>query len=110
MDEMPDFMKQFFQILQLGQVDQGSWVNVAKLSSEDQLKKKNYDMQLRRLVSEGKVLFSKLQVVRATIEANKAEFWDEVYKTYNLPSDLNYKIDEQGQVSKHVAAPPAENA
>ncbi len=103
MDGMDDVLKHLKQFL-VGD-DGGTWVNVAKLSSEDILKKKNHDMQLRRLTSEGKVLYSKLEVIRATMAANSTEFWDGIYKAYNLPSDLTYKIDADGQVLKHVPSP-----
>ena len=90
---------------------QGTWISVAKLSPEDILKKKNHDLQARRLASEAKVLHDKLRVITAQLEANRSEFWDGIYKAYSLPSDLQYKIDEDaGQVLKHVPPPPAENA
>jgi hypothetical protein len=105
-EEMPEFMKHVLGMFKIVDLNAGTWVNVAKLNSEDQLKKKNHDMQIRRLMSEGKVLNDKLQLLHATIQAAKSEFWDGVYKTYSLPSDLSYRIDDTGQVLKHVAEPP----
>lgn len=110
MDELPDFLKNILGIFKIIQPDSGTWVNVARLNSEDMLKKKNHDSQCRKLWSEGKVLYTKLQALNATIEANKAEFWDGIYKNYSLPSDHSYRIDDTGQVLKHVPAPPVENA
>lgn len=108
-NELPDFIKGF--LMHITQQEEGTWVPVARLSSDDTLKRKNHDMQARRLASEGKVLYHKLQVIQATLAANKSEFWDSIYKAYNLPSDLTYKIDDDGTVLKHVPTPPtAENA
>lgn len=104
-DDFSEFMKQFF-----GPPNPGTWVAVSKLSGDDLLRKKNHDMQTRRLGSEARVLNDKLQVLIATIRANNSEFWDSLYRTYSLPSDLNYKIDQEGNITKHVPAPPAENA
>jgi hypothetical protein len=111
-NDMPDEIKRFMKFFESfnHQHNQGTWVNVAKLSPEDTLKKKNLDMTNRRLWSEYKVFMSKIQLTQATLQANNMEFWDSIYKAYNLPSDLQYKIDNEGQVIKHVPAPPAENA
>lgn len=111
MDEIPEEMKRFMEFFEsFENHNQGTWVNVAKLSPEDTLKKKNLDMSNRRLLSEYKVFLSKIHLVQATMQANSMEFWDSIYKNYNLPSDLQYKIDNEGQVIKHVPAPPSENA
>lgn len=107
MSSLPDPLK---RILGLLSGHQGTWVNVAKLTPEDTLKKKNHDLQGRRLASEAKVLHDKLRVVGAQLAANQSEFWDGIYRAYSLPSDLQYRIDDEGQVMKHVPAPPAENA
>lgn len=108
MSDFPDFMKNLLGIFHIIHPDSGTWVNVGKLNSDDILKKKRHDMDCRRLWSEGKVLYNKLQVIHATLEANKAEFWDGIYKAYSLPSDLNYRVDDTGQISKHVPAPPSQ--
>lgn len=115
-DEMPDFLKKMFEHMHivemnLGGGDKGSWVNVARLKDEDILKKKELDMKRRRLFSKAKVLSSKLQALYATMQAEQDEFWDGIYETYSLPSNLPYKVDEEGQVIKYVPAPPpTENA
>lgn len=114
MDEMPEFLKKMFEHMHIVELslgaEKGSWVNVAKLSPVDILKKKDFDMRARRLYSQAKVLHSKLQVIYATMQSEKDELWDGLYGNYNLPSDLSYRIDEKGQVIKYVPAPPAENA
>lgn len=114
MDEMPEFLKKMFEHMHMAEMnlagDKGSWVNVAKLSPEDMLKKKELDMKRRRNFSAAKVLSSKLQVIWATMQAEQDEFWDGIYTTYSLPANLPYKVDDQGQVIKYVPAPPAENA
>lgn len=111
---MPDFLKKMFEHMHAVEMnlagDKGSWVNVAALKPEDILKKKELEMHKRRLWSQAKVLSSKLQVVWATMQAEQDEFWDGIYGTYNLPANLAYKVDENGQVVKYVPAPPAENA
>lgn len=103
-DDIPDFLKPFFG------GNAGSWIQIGRLTGEDLLRKKNFDMQERRYASEARVLNDKLQVIIAQARAARSEFWDSLYKAYSLPSDLNYKIDEQGIIMKHVPAPPAENA
>ena len=82
---------------------------MSKLSGDDLLRKKNHDMQTRRLASEARVMNDKLQVIMATMKANNSEFWDSLYKTYSLPADLNYRIDAEGNITKHVASPPGAN-
>lgn len=110
MNDVPDEIKNIMKFFQSFETkDQSTWVNVAKLSPEDTMKKKNLDMANRRLFSEYKVYLTKIHLVQATLSANNTEFWDGIYKGYNLPSDLQYKIDNEGQVIKHVPAPPAEN-
>lgn len=91
----------------LFQAPPGSFHSVAKLAGEDLLKKKNYDMRTRRLASKARVLRDKHQAIMAELEANRSEFWDGIYESCGLPSDLNYKIDEDGQVFKFVP-PPAQ--
>ena len=114
MDEVPEFLKKLFKHMHVVEMnlsaDKGSWVNVAKLSPEDMLKKKDLDMRKRRQMSQAKVLSSKLQVIYAIMQAEQDEFWDGVYGTYSLPANLPYKVDDQGQVVKYVPAPPSENA
>ena len=114
MDEMPDFLKEMFKHMHIVEMNlegtKGSWVNVAQLKPEDILKKKELDMKRRRFWSKAKVLSSKLQALSATMQAENDEFWDGIYETYSLPSNLPYKVDETGQVIKYVPAPPAENA
>lgn len=110
MDELPDEIKRIMKFFESFEAqNQGIWVNVAKLSPEDTLKKKNLDMANRRLWSEYKVHLSKIHLVQAILQANNTEFWDGIYRAYNLPSDLQYKIDNEGQVIKHVPPPQAEN-
>lgn len=113
MEQMPDFLKQLFDHLHLVEMnfaDKGSWVNVAKLKPEDVLKKKDLDLRRRQMFSKAKVLASKIQVIQATLQAEQDEFWDSIYVGYNLPANLPYKVDEEGQVVKYVSAPPpAEN-
>lgn len=104
-DDFGEFMKQFF-----GPPDPGTWVAVSKLSGDDLMRKKTHDSLQRRLGSEARVLNDKLKMIVATIQSNNSEFWDSLYKTYSLPSDLNYKIDGEGNITKHVPTPPAENA
>jgi hypothetical protein len=112
MDEMPDFLKKLFEhihVVEMNFGDKGSWVNVAKLQSEDVLKKKELDLKRRQFFSKAKVLTSKLQVIYATAQADQDEFWDGLYSKYNLPANLPYKVDDDGQVVKYVPAPPSEN-
>ncbi len=106
MGSLPEPLKRLLGL----QDHKGTWVNVVKLQPEDVMKKKNHDMQARRLASEAKVLHDKLRLIAATLNANQSEFWDGIYKHYSLPSDLQYRIDDEGHVLKHVPAPPAENA
>jgi hypothetical protein len=115
MDEIPDFLKKMFEHMHMVELnleggDKGTWVNVAKLSPEDMMKKKELDMKKRRHFSKAKMLSSKLQAVYATMQADQDEFWDGIYEAYSLPSNLPYKVDDEGQVIKYVPAPPAENA
>jgi len=113
MDERTDFLKKMFEHMHLVEMNlegqKGSWVNVATLKPEDVMKKKELDMKRRRFWSKSKVLASRLQALQASMQADQDEFWDGIYETYNLPSTLNYKVDENGQVVKYVPAPPAEN-
>jgi hypothetical protein len=113
MEGMPDYLKQLFDHMHIVEMslggDKGTWVNVAQLKPEDILKKKDLDMKRRRLGSKAKVLTSKLQALYATAQADQDEFWDGIYETYNLPANLPYKVEENGQVVKYVPAPPAEN-
>ena len=113
MDQVPDFLKEMFKHMHIIEMnlegDKGTWVNVAQLKPEDIIKKKEMDLKRRRHWSAAKVLSSKLQVVQATIQAEQDEFWDGIYTAYNLPANLAYKVDENGQVVKYVPAPPAEN-
>lgn len=106
MADLPDFLKHIMGIFRIIEPVSGTWVNVAQLKPEDVLKHKNHEMKRRRAFSEGKVLYAKLQALQAQMEAEKAEFWDELYKGYNLPSDLQYRIEDGGQVMKLVPAPP----
>jgi hypothetical protein len=114
MDQLPDPLKKLFEHMHMIELnlegDKGTWVNVTKLSPEDMMKKKDLDMKKRRQSSEIKVLTSKLNVIYATLQADQDEFWDGIYKNYGLPSNLPYKVDEQGQVIKYVPPPPGENA
>ena len=114
MEEMPDFLKKMFEHMHIVEMnlggEKGSWVNVAQMKPEDIMKKKELDLKRRRFWSKAKVLSSKLQALQATMQAETDEFWDGVYEIYNLPSNLNYKVDETGQVVKYVPAPPSENA
>jgi hypothetical protein len=113
-DEMPDFLKKMFEHMHMVEFslggEKGSWVNVAKLSPEDVMKKKELDSKRRKAWSKVKVLSSKMQAITAAMQADQDEFWDGIYETYSLPSNLAYKVDEEGQVIKYVPAPPSENA
>ena len=114
MDEMPDFLKKMLEQMHIVELnlmgEKGSWVNVAQLRPEDVMKKKELDMKRRRFWSKLKVLSSKMQAIHATVQADQDEFWDGIYETYSLPSNLTYKVQEDGQVVKYVPAPQGENA
>lgn len=105
MGGMEEFLKGFVQMLKGGS-DESDWVNVAKLKPEDVLRHKKHDHKMRRVASVINIHITKLNALQAQAQADKAEFWNALYNSYDLPADKVYRISSDGFVKKMIDKKP----
>lgn len=75
------------------------WDQIAKLTPEDVLRKRNLLASCNEKKREVKLLKAKVELVMANLEVESGEWWSHVYKTYGLPTG-NYHIMEDGRVMR----------
>lgn len=74
-----------------------SWVQVAKLTPEDEGRRRAMTAAMAERKREHEMYAKKMAAIKATNDAEAAEWWNHVHKTYGLPEG-NYHITDDAIV------------
>jgi hypothetical protein len=86
--------------------DRSNWIQVAKLNSDDVLRKRNLFAKSALARREAEVLIKKAKALKANVEADGDEWWAHLHRTYGLPEG-NYHIADDGRI---LTAPKEEKS
>lgn len=78
--------------------DKSAWPQVAKLTPEDCLKRRNYERDTNKLMRKMNVLKKQADVIQSQNEAMGAEWWAHLHDAYQLPETGNYHITDDNRV------------
>lgn len=97
--EMPEELKQFLCKLLHGEDgERNNWPQVTKLTPEDLLKFRHRQASSAFVARQIKKLILQMKELEAKNEVAGAEWWDYLHKTYELASDKNYTLTEDGRI------------